>query len=112
MSEEEFDRDVLGDVPQGRRAFVKRMLIGAAFAVPTVVSFNMVGLSAASAAANTSNQRGPKIDNPNETLQYRFPQLMQEQQQSEGSGNSGIGQEKKDAGVTGLHLGDANHDPF
>jgi hypothetical protein len=58
MSEEELDRDVLERVGVNRRDFVKRIVLGTAFASPVIASFSMSGLSAASAAAQTSNQ-GP-----------------------------------------------------
>lgn len=45
MSEEEFDREVLEGVPMDRRTFVKRVVLGTAFAIPVVASFPMSGLA-------------------------------------------------------------------
>jgi hypothetical protein len=52
---EEFEREVLRRVPLDRRAFIKKMVVGAAFAAPVIASFNMVGLGAGSAHGLTSN---------------------------------------------------------
>jgi hypothetical protein len=46
MSEDELDRDVLSRVGIDRREFVKRLMLGSAFAVPVVASFDMGTLSA------------------------------------------------------------------
>lgn len=42
MSDEELEREVLGEVGEGRRAFLKKLIVGAAFAAPAVASFTMV----------------------------------------------------------------------
>lgn len=39
MSEEELDAEILRRVPMDRRTFVRRAILGAAFAVPVVASF-------------------------------------------------------------------------
>jgi hypothetical protein len=57
MSEDEFQHEVLDAVAEDRRAFLKKMVVGAAFAVPAIASFNMSSLSAVSADAITANQR-------------------------------------------------------
>lgn len=54
MNEESFD-DALDQVEPGRRSFLKRLAIGAAFATPVVSSFSMKGLSLNVAAAQGSN---------------------------------------------------------
>jgi len=52
---EDFERKVLRHVPLDRREFIKKMIVGAAFAAPAIASFNMVGLGAGSAHGLTSN---------------------------------------------------------
>jgi len=52
---EEFEREVLRRVPFDRRAFIKKMVVGAAFVAPVIASFNMVGLGAGSAQGLTRN---------------------------------------------------------
>ena len=42
MSEDFLEREVLGRVHMDRRAFVKKLIIGAAFAAPAVASFDML----------------------------------------------------------------------
>ena len=42
MSEDFLEREVLGRVPMDRRAFVKKLVLGAAFAVPAIASFDML----------------------------------------------------------------------
>lgn len=42
MSEDQLERDVLGRAGIDRRSFIKKMVVGAAFAVPVVVSFDML----------------------------------------------------------------------
>ncbi len=56
MSDEEFEREVLDGVSVDRRGFVKRMVFGAAFAVPVISSFSMVGATAESVDAISPNQ--------------------------------------------------------
>jgi hypothetical protein len=59
MSEEEFEREVAGRFAVDRRAFIKKMVVGAAFAAPVIASFNMVGLGAGTAHGSiTSNTSG------------------------------------------------------
>jgi hypothetical protein len=45
LSDEELERGVLEHVEMDRRAFVKRVVVGTAFAVPLVASFNMDALA-------------------------------------------------------------------
>jgi hypothetical protein len=60
VSEEELDREVLERVGMNRRGFIKRVVLGTAFASPVIASFSMSGLSASSAQAQTGNQnQGP-----------------------------------------------------
>lgn len=54
MSESELD-NVLERVDPEKRAFLKKIVVGTAFLVPTVVSFSMDGLSLYEANAQTSN---------------------------------------------------------
>ena len=42
MSEEFLEREVLGKVSMDRRAFVKKLVVGAIFAAPVVASFDML----------------------------------------------------------------------
>jgi uncharacterized membrane protein YcgQ (UPF0703/DUF1980 family) len=59
MSDEEFERRIGDRLSVDRRAFIKKMVIGAAFAAPVVASFNMVGVGAGTALGlNTSNTTG------------------------------------------------------
>ena len=46
MSEEFLEREVLGRVSMNRRAFVKKFIVGAAFAVPAIASFDMLASKA------------------------------------------------------------------
>jgi hypothetical protein len=60
MSDEEFERNVSHRLVSDRRAFIKKMVVGAAFAAPAIASFNMVGLGAGVAhghlTSNTTHQ--------------------------------------------------------
>lgn len=58
MSEEELDREVLQHVGMDRRTFIKRVVLGTAFAIPVIASFPMSGLGAGSGGGQPSNQ-GP-----------------------------------------------------
>jgi hypothetical protein len=49
MSDEELDGEILRRVGIGRREFVRKLLLGTAFAVPAIASFDMATLTAASA---------------------------------------------------------------
>ena len=57
MTDESFD-EIVNHVGVDRRSFVRRMLIGSAFAVPVVSSFAMNNLSMSVASAQT-NQTSP-----------------------------------------------------
>jgi hypothetical protein len=46
---------VLDRVDPGKRAFLKKLVVGTAFVVPTVASFSMDGLSLYEANAQVSN---------------------------------------------------------
>src|SRR5438874_45155 len=48
MSEDQLDHDVLSRVGIDRRSFIKKVVIGTAFAVPVVASFDMLTSSLAS----------------------------------------------------------------
>lgn len=63
---EDVEREI-GEPAYGRRAFLRRIAVGTAFAVPVVSSFSMAGLSAV-AQANQSN--GPTVStcNSNTTI--------------------------------------------
>jgi hypothetical protein len=56
VSEEHLERDLLENVGVNRRAFVKRVVAGTAFAAPLVASFSMSGLAMADGVGNTPNQ--------------------------------------------------------
>ena len=49
----------------GRRDFIKRVSIGAAFAAPIVTSFSMSGLSSAGASMAGNASNGSNIITPN-----------------------------------------------
>lgn len=55
MSEESLERDVLAHVGMDRRTFVRKLILGTAFAVPVIASFEMGLLGPSSADATTSN---------------------------------------------------------
>jgi hypothetical protein len=67
MSEDHLEREVLGEVGMDRRNFVKKLVLGAAFAVPVISSFDML----------TSHSAGAQCLSPNAS--------------SGGSGESGSG---------------------
>ena len=54
MAEDELER-VLDRVDPQKRAFLKTLVVGTAFVVPTVASFSMDGLSLYEANAQVSN---------------------------------------------------------
>lgn len=55
MSESEFTDEILGRVDVDRRTFVKRAILGSAFAVPIVASFEMGTLTAHAKSSQTGN---------------------------------------------------------
>jgi hypothetical protein len=55
MSDDEFEAEVVKRVGMDRRTFVRRLLLGSAFAVPVVASFDLSTLTMASADAMTAN---------------------------------------------------------
>jgi len=72
---EEFEHEVLGRLPLDRRAFIKKVVVGAAFAAPLIASFNMVGLGAGSAHGLTSNTRCAVLENELNNLQNELANL-------------------------------------
>lgn len=54
MAEDELEQ-VLDRVDPKKRAFLKKLVVGTAFVVPTVASFSMDGLSTYEANAQVSN---------------------------------------------------------
>jgi hypothetical protein len=62
MSEDHLEREVLGEIGMDRRSFVKKLVLGAAFAVPVISSFDMLTSSIAAGVAPTctsSNATAP-----------------------------------------------------
>ena len=57
MSEDSLEQEVLSHVGMDRRSFIRKLLVGTAFAIPAVASFEMGLLSSGSADATTSNGR-------------------------------------------------------
>lgn len=55
MSEEQVDPQVLGSVDEAKRSSLRKLVVGAAYAVPAVASFSLAGLSVNEAHAYTSN---------------------------------------------------------
>ncbi|MCU1451849.1 MAG: hypothetical protein JWP02_4019 [Acidimicrobiales bacterium] len=55
MSEDHLEREVLGDLGLDRRSFVKKLVLGAAFAVPVISSFDMLTSSVAGGATCTAS---------------------------------------------------------
>ena len=70
MSDEELDAEILGKVPIDRRTFVRRVILGAAFAVPVVASFAVADVVesshrvGAAEPAFVSNQEPPRVGLP------------------------------------------------
>ena len=58
MAEDELEH-VLDRVDPAKRAFLKKLVVGTAFVVPTVASFSMDGLSHYQANAQVSNVTAP-----------------------------------------------------
>lgn len=56
MPEDKLENDVLNRVAMDRRDFVKKVVIGTAFAVPVVASFGMDSLTMTTAYAQGGNQ--------------------------------------------------------
>jgi hypothetical protein len=61
MSEEELQRELLEQVAIDRRSFVKRAVLGSAFALPIVASFAMKNADIASAHVLGGNQSGQEF---------------------------------------------------
>jgi hypothetical protein len=57
----------ISETAYGRRTFLRRLVVGSAFAVPVVSSFSMAGVNAVSANANQLGR------NTNTTQQYPGP---------------------------------------
>jgi hypothetical protein len=55
MSEDHLEREVLGEVGMDRRNFVKKLVLGAAFAVPVISSFDMLTSSVAGGQTCTAS---------------------------------------------------------
>jgi uncharacterized protein YjbI with pentapeptide repeats len=56
MASDEVPKIVLESVDEPRRAFLRKLIVGSAFVVPSVASFSMAGLSVAEAACLAPNQ--------------------------------------------------------
>ena len=59
----DFEDEVLPEVDEGRRGFIRKIAVGTAFAAPVVASFDMTGLTfgtAANAGPNGSNLTVPR----------------------------------------------------
>ena len=69
--DETFERDVLSRVGEGRRAFVKKYVVGAAFAAPVVASFLMANPEGAGATTFSSNSTTSCIPS-NSTVCYEY----------------------------------------
>jgi hypothetical protein len=59
---------VVNEAGMGRRAFLRRMLVGSAFATPVVASFAMTGVAAASPGRHGPQQPYVPIGNANSTV--------------------------------------------
>jgi hypothetical protein len=49
------DPHLLNQVDENKRSALRRLVIGAAYAVPAIASFSLAGLSATEAASDVSN---------------------------------------------------------
>jgi|GEM_PF-6354488 len=58
MSEDQLENEVLSQVAMDRRTFVRRIVLGTAFALPVVASFPLGALGAGNGAGTTPNQPG------------------------------------------------------
>ena len=66
MSEDQLEREVLGRAAIDRRSFIKKVIVGSAFAVPLVASFDMFAGGQASGSTcatpnSTSGQSGSGV---------------------------------------------------
>lgn len=61
MSEDFLDREVLGKVSLDRRSFVKKLVAGAAFAVPVIASFDMLTSQSGYGVASSNGARHQAI---------------------------------------------------
>ena len=59
MSEDQLENEVLSQVAMDRRTFVRRIVLGSAFALPVIASFPLGALGAGTGDALTPNQTGP-----------------------------------------------------
>jgi hypothetical protein len=72
MSDEEFDRRIAGRAAFDRRAFIKKMVVGAAFAAPAVASFNMLGLGTAQGLFTSNTTGCGKLQKELQALQTAY----------------------------------------
>ena len=56
MSEDQLENEVLSQVAMDRRTFVRRIVLGTAFALPVIASFPLGALGAGTGDALTPNQ--------------------------------------------------------
>ena len=56
------DPKLMENVDEGRRASLKKILLGSAFAIPVIASFTMSGLGVGEAHAGLKNTTGGKGD--------------------------------------------------
>ncbi|MCU1449414.1 MAG: hypothetical protein JWP02_1584 [Acidimicrobiales bacterium] len=91
MSEDHLEREVLGKVGMDRRNFIKKVIVGTAFAAPVLASFDMLAMGTASGV--------PACTTPNGT--------------ASGGGTSGSGLQGGAGGVSGTSggTGAAGGDP-
>jgi hypothetical protein len=68
MSDAELEDEILGHVGMDRRSFVKRLILGGAFAVPVVASFDMGALAGVASARQPNGTRSGE-----QHLAHRFP---------------------------------------
>jgi|SoiMethySBSTD1v2_1073268.scaffolds.fasta_scaffold1990691_2 hypothetical protein len=57
MSEKQLD-DLLGKVPESRRSALRKLIVGAGFVLPVIMSFTMSGIPVHKALAQVSNGTG------------------------------------------------------
>ncbi len=53
MSEDQFEKEILGKAAIDRRSFIKKVIVGSAFAAPVVASFNMFAMSGSASGQTT-----------------------------------------------------------
>lgn len=95
MSDDQLENEVLSQVAMDRRTFVRRIVLGTAFALPVIASFPLGALGAGQGQGTTPNQPGNQPRNLGE--------LVSNEARSGGGGE--IGQQLGGAAQAGIPPG-------